>query len=52
MDSKPEELPAIDDHWLDQGDHPDEVSEEEALEGLKMYRAIDDLDDESNGVEQ
>lgn len=31
-------------------DHPDEVAEEEAELGLAMYRAVDDLDDESDGL--
>lgn len=31
-------------------DHPDEVTDEEALEGLVVYREVDDLDDDSNGI--
>lgn len=33
-------------------DHPDEVTEEEAADGLAVYLAVDDLDDESNGLDQ
>ena len=33
-------------------DHPDEVTDEQATEGLAVYRAVDDLDDESNGLDQ
>lgn len=43
-----EELPAID----HEGgvDHPDVVSDAEAAAGLAMWRSIDDLDDDDNGL--
>lgn len=47
----PEELPAIDEAADEQFDHPDEVSDDEARQGFLMYRAIDDLDDDSNGLD-
>jgi hypothetical protein len=50
MDDKPEELPAIDD-TTDLHDHPDEVTPEEMVEGITMYFAVDDMDDESNGLD-
>ncbi len=31
------------------GEHPDEVTDAEAAEGLALYQAVDDLDDQSNG---
>jgi hypothetical protein len=46
-DRPPEELPDID-HDVP-GDHPDEVTEEEAEEGRALYMAIDDLDDDWDG---
>lgn len=49
---KPEELPEIDPAAGEQVDHPDEINNEEAQRGLLMYRAIDDLDDDSNGMDQ
>lgn len=48
MNDKPEELPAID--RTPEGDHPDEVTPEEAEEGHGMYLLVDDLDDESDGL--
>jgi hypothetical protein len=48
---EPEELPAIDDDPGDLVDHPDEVDDEEAEAGLRVYRAVDDLDDESDGLD-
>lgn len=33
-------------------DHPDEVTDGEAQEGQAVYEAVDDLDDDSNGVDQ
>jgi hypothetical protein len=50
-DSKPEELPAIDD-GEDLAEHPEEVTEQEAALGKATYLMIDDLDDESNGLDQ
>jgi hypothetical protein len=45
-DTTPEELPAVDD-GDGLGEHPDEVTEEEAARGQVLYLAIDDLDDEA-----
>lgn len=49
-ENEPLELPAIDD--APEGDHPDEVTDAEAAEGLATYQLVDDLDDESNGLDQ
>lgn len=32
-------------------DHPDEVTEEQAAEGQRVYLAVDDTDDDSNGLD-
>jgi hypothetical protein len=50
MTDTPEELPAIDEAD-DLVDHPDEVDKDEERRGLLMYRAVDDLDDDSNGLD-
>jgi hypothetical protein len=48
----PVELPAIDPAADDLTDHPDEpLSDEEADAGLRVYRAVDDLDDDSDGLD-
>lgn len=44
------ELPNIDPN-PETGDHPDEVTEEEADAGHRLYLAVDDLDDESTGLD-
>lgn len=49
--TQPEHLPAIDDTEEAAADHPDEVSEEEAARGHAMYLRVDDLDDDSDGIE-
>lgn len=52
MDEKPVELPPVD-HDDEAGhDHPDEVTPEEAEAGHRVYQAVDDLDDESNGLDR
>ncbi len=33
-------------------DHPDEVTDEEAAAGEVMYHEVDDLDDDSNGLDR
>ena len=48
MSDQPIELDPVDD-LEDLGDHPDEVSPDEAERGHALYQRIDDLDDESNG---
>ena len=50
-DTTPEELPAIDEVTGDLIDHPEEVDSDEERRGLLMYRAIDDQDDDSNGLD-
>jgi hypothetical protein len=35
----------------EEGDHPDELTDDEALAGDVIYRAVDDLDDDSNGLD-
>ena len=42
-----EELPAIDDQGEATADHPDEVTDEEAAQGQRLYEAVDDTDDEA-----
>lgn len=36
----------------EESDHPDEVTDEEAAAGEVMYHEVDDLDDDSNGLDQ
>ena len=45
-------LPPMDAELAEAGEHPVEVTEEEAEEGLIMYNEVDDLDDTSNGIDQ
>lgn len=45
-------LPIIDTDGEATADHPDGVDDDEAEAGHAMYLAVDDLDDESNGVDQ
>ena len=33
------------------GDHPDEITDDEVQAGDVMYREVDDLDDDSNGLD-
>lgn len=40
--------PAVDDQ-PEHGDHPDELTTEEAEAGRRVYVAVDDLDDDSTG---
>ncbi len=40
------------DPTFEPGDHPDEVTEEEAKAGHEVYLKVDDLDDESNGFDE
>jgi hypothetical protein len=44
-------LDAAADPMPEEGDHPDDVTDEEAEAGEVIYREIDDLDDDSNGLE-
>jgi hypothetical protein len=46
MTETPEELPVIDD-GVGLADHPEEVTEEEAEAGRRLYKSVDDLDDEA-----
>lgn len=39
------------DSMLEEGDHPDEVTDDEVQAGDVMYREVDDLDDDSNGLD-
>lgn len=48
-DDEPEVLDASADSAPELGDHPDEVTAEEADAGEVLYHEIDDLDDDSNG---
>lgn len=41
------ELPPVDTEDEATADHPDEVSEEEAEEGRRLWESINDLDDEA-----
>ena len=50
FDLHPEELPAIDPDAEALADHPDELTDDEAAEGLDVYRTVDDLDDHSTGL--
>lgn len=51
MSDQPIELdPGVDDQ-PEYGDHPDDLTPEEAEAGRELYEAIDDLDDDSNGLE-
>lgn len=51
MTATPEELPAIDKDAEELGDHPDEVGFDEVQRGFLMYRAVDDTNDDSNGLD-
>ena len=44
-------LDASVDSMPEEGDHPDEVTDDEAEAGDVMYREVDDLDDDSNGLD-
>lgn len=44
-------LDASADATPEQGDHPDEITDDEARAGDVMYREVDDLDDDSNGLD-
>lgn len=51
MSDQPVELEPVDD-TADLGEHPEtEIDAEEAERGHALYRRIDDLDDESNGLD-
>ena len=43
-------LDAIDQNPEATADHPDDLTEDEAAAGQDMYLAVDDLDDDSNGL--
>lgn len=51
-DVEVEELDASADPMPEEGDHPDEVTDDEAEAGEVIYHEIDDLDDDSNGLDQ
>lgn len=52
-DDKPVELPVVDLDPEDALDHPDDpIDDDEAEAGRQMYLAVDDLDDESNGLDR
>jgi len=44
-------LPEVDDHPEAGADHPDGVTDAEAADGDAVYHQVDDLDDESNGLD-
>lgn len=44
-------LDASADSMPEQGDHPDEITDDEAQAGDVMYLEVDDLDDDSNGLD-
>jgi hypothetical protein len=44
-------LDASVDSMPEEGDHPEEVTDDEAVAGDVMYREVDDLDDDSNGLD-
>lgn len=46
MDDAPEVLDAIDDPDVEDTDHPDEISDEDAAEGLALYKSFDDTEDQ------
>lgn len=43
------DLPAVD-NCPELEDHPEEVTDEQAVEGFVAYCAVDDLDDEDDGM--
>ena len=54
MSEKTDEVELLDaaaDPMREEGDHPDDVTDEEAEAGEVIYREIDDLDDDSNGLD-
>lgn len=51
-DQPVETLDPVDDDAERLLDHPDDVSEPEAAEGHRVWEAVDDLDDESNGLDE
>lgn len=53
-EQEPEQIEDLDpaaDPEPEYGDHPDNLTPEEAEAGQRVYEAIDDLDDESNGLD-
>lgn len=50
FDLHPTVLPVYDGAAEALADHPDEVTDDEAAEGLDVYRTVDDLDDHSTGL--
>ena len=44
-------LDASADSIPEQGDHPDDITDDEVHAGEVMYREVDDLDDDSNGLD-
>lgn len=51
LDLDVEVLDASADPHPEEFDHPDELTEEEAAEGEIIYHEVDDLDDDSNGLD-
>jgi hypothetical protein len=50
-DESVEVLDASVDPMPEEGDHPDDLTDDEALAGDMIYREVDDLDDDSNGLD-
>ncbi len=50
-DDEAEVLDANADPTPELGDHPDDLTDDEAAAGHVIYREIDDLDDDSNGLD-
>lgn len=44
-------LDAAADPMPEEGDHPDDLTDEEADAGEVLYHEVDDLDDDSNGLD-
>lgn len=44
-------LDAAADPMPEEGDHPDDLTDDEAAEGDVIYHEVDDLDDDSNGLD-
>lgn len=48
---KVEVLDASADPHPETGDHPDDLTDEESAAGEVVYHEVDDLDDDSNGLD-
>jgi hypothetical protein len=46
-----EVLDAAADPHPEEYDHPDDLTDEEAADGEVLYHEVDDLDDDSNGLD-